>query len=63
LRGLGAILDEFADAVETPYTTASWFVTPEALLEDKTPAAWLRDGGEPDRAVAAASRYAERLRH
>jgi hypothetical protein len=62
LPGFGAILDVFAGAVESPYTTASWFVTPETLLAGKAPARWLRDGGDPERAVTAASRYAERLR-
>jgi hypothetical protein len=63
IPGLEAILDEFADAVETPYTTASWFVTPEPLLEDSTPAQWLRRGRSKDKALEAAGRYAERLRH
>jgi hypothetical protein len=63
LPGLGAILDTFQGAVESPYTVASWFVTPEPLLDDKAPAAWLRESGAPDRALQAASRYAERLRH
>jgi hypothetical protein len=63
LPGLGAILDAFRDAAESPYTVASWFVTPEPLLDDKPPATWLRKSGAPDRALQAASRYAERLRH
>jgi hypothetical protein len=63
IPGLEAILDEFADAAETPYTTASWFVTPEPLLEDATPAEWLRRGRSKDKALQAAQRYAERLRH
>jgi hypothetical protein len=63
LPGLGAILDAFRDAVASPYTVASWFVTPEPLLADATPVAWLRDAGATDRAVQAAARYAERLRH
>ena len=63
LPGLGAILDVFENAIESPYTVASWFVTPEPLLDDKAPAAWLRESGAQDRALQAASRYAERLRH
>jgi hypothetical protein len=63
LPGLGAILDAFRDAVESPYMVASWFVTPEPLLDDKPPATWLRESGAPDRALQAALRYAERLRH
>lgn len=62
LPALHLILELFAGAVATPYTTASWFVTPEPLLEDKTPAEWLRTGGSPDLAVEAASRYVTRLR-
>jgi hypothetical protein len=63
LPGFGAILDTLSDAVESAYTTASWFVTLEPLLDGKSPARWLRDGGEPERAVTAASRYADRLQH
>jgi hypothetical protein len=62
LPGLHLILEQFAGAVATPFTTASWFVTPEPLLEEKTPAEWLRTGGSPDLAVEAASRYVKRLR-
>jgi hypothetical protein len=63
LPALGAILDVFRNAVTSPFTVASWFVTPEPLLEDQPPAAWLREGKAADRALQAASRYAERLRH
>jgi hypothetical protein len=63
LPGLGQILDAFRDAAESPYTVASWFVTPDPLLDDRPPAVWLRESGAPDRAAQAASRYAERLRH
>ncbi len=62
LPGLGAILDVFRGAAESQYTLASWFVTPEPLLEERTPAEWLRKRGATDRALQAASRYAERLR-
>jgi hypothetical protein len=62
LPGLESILDEFAEAVETPYTVASWFVTPEPLLENRTPADWLRRRRSKARALEAAHRYADRLR-
>ena len=62
LPGLGAILDIFRNAVASPYTIASWFVTPEPLLHQEAPAAWLRGAATPDRALEAATRYAERLR-
>ena len=63
LPGLHPILELFEAVVETPYMTASWFVTPEPLLDGKTSADWLRQGGSPDLALKAASRYVERLRH
>jgi hypothetical protein len=62
LRGLERILESFEGAVETPYTIASWFVTPEPLLEGKTPAEWLRRGRPEAPALEAARRYAERLK-
>ncbi len=63
LPALSPILELLSGVVESPYTIASWFVTPEPLLDGKSPADWLRDGRPPARALEAASRYAERLRH
>ncbi|TMM30184.1 MAG: hypothetical protein E6F93_09535 [Actinobacteria bacterium] len=62
LPGLERILKVFAGAVETPYTIASWFVTPESRLAGKRPAAWLRAGRPTEPVLEAATRYAERLR-
>jgi hypothetical protein len=62
LPALERILEIFEGAVETPYTVASWFVTPEPRLQGKTPAAWLRAGRSPEPVLEAATRYAERLR-
>jgi hypothetical protein len=62
LPGLERILEVFDGAVETPYTIASWFVTPDPRLNGKTPAAWLRAGRRPEPVLEAATRYAERLR-
>jgi len=62
LPALERILEIFDGAVETPYTVASWFVTPEARLNGKTPAAWLRAGRRIEPVLEAATRYAERLR-
>jgi hypothetical protein len=62
LPALERILAIFAGAVETPYTVASWFVTPEPLLNGKTPAAWLRAGRRIEPVLEAATRYAQRLR-
>jgi len=55
------VLEIFKEAVETPYTIASWFVSPQGLLEDKTPAAWLQTGGDPTLLFEAARRDAWRL--
>jgi hypothetical protein len=63
LRGLEDILEAFHGATETPYTVASWFVTPEPLLDGKTPAEWLRRGRPVAPALEAAQRYAARLEH
>jgi len=63
LRGLEHILEAFHGATETPYTVASWFVTPEPLLKGKTPAEWLRRGRPEAPALEAARRYAARLEH
>ena len=62
LPGLHAILEVFDGVVESRHTIVSWFVTPDPLLEGRTPAEWLREGLSPSVAVAAARRYAERLR-
>ncbi len=62
-RELAQVLPLFAGVVETPYTTASWLVSPNRLLENDTPAAWMRAGGEPDRLLEAARRAAARLAH
>ena len=62
LPALDQILRIFDGAVETPYTIASWFVTPEPRLNGKTPAAWLRARRRPEPVLEAATRYAERLR-
>jgi hypothetical protein len=62
LPALERILEILEGAVETPYTVASWFVTPEPRLNGKTPAAWLRAGRRIEPVLEAATRYAERLR-
>ncbi|MDQ2910861.1 MAG: hypothetical protein M3R39_07590 [Actinomycetota bacterium] len=62
LAGLERVLDAFEDAVETAYTVASWFVTPEPLLEGETPAGWLSGGRSEAPVLEAARRYAERLK-
>ncbi len=53
----------FSGVVETPYTIASWFVSPQDLLKGETPAAWMRTRREPELLLAAARRSADRLSH
>lgn len=56
------VLDAFSGAVESPYTVAAWFRTPQALLDDREPAEWLAAGEDPARVVQAARRSAALLR-
>lgn len=60
---LPAILEAFAGAVFSPYTVASWFVTPEPFLEGETPARWLQRGGSPARVEEAARQSAAQISH
>lgn len=58
---IAAVLATFADAVETPYTVASWCVSPQKLLEGETPAAWMRSRRDPGPMLEEARRAAARL--
>jgi hypothetical protein len=62
LPAVEEILEVFRGAVKSPYTIASWFVSPEPLLGGKTPAAWLRARRRPEPVLEAANRYADGLR-
>lgn len=53
---IAKILEIFSDVVETPYTIASWLVSPQDLLEGETPIAWLRAGKDSSQLLAAAQR-------
>jgi len=61
LPELGRLLGIFADAGVDSWTVASWFCTPAVLLESMTPAGWLAEGKDPQRALEAARRSAARL--
>lgn len=52
------VIEIFSDVVETPYTIASWFVSPQDLLEGRTPVEWLRSGRDPALLLKAARRAA-----
>ncbi len=58
---LPEILGHFTEADVSPHTIASWFTSPQPLLDGRTPAAWLKSGDPPLRAVEAARRTAARL--
>lgn len=60
---LAQLLAGFRDAVETPYTVASWLVSPQDLLEGETPAAWMRSRRDPERLLEAGRRAAAALAH
>jgi hypothetical protein len=57
------VLHAFAGAVETPLTIASWFVEPQALLDERSPSEWMHERRDPDRLVAAAEASASALAH
>ena len=60
---LAPVLAAFSGAIETPYTLASWLVSPQDLLEGETPAAWMRSRRDPERLQEAARRAAAALAH
>ena len=58
---LPAILEAFAGSVVSPFTIASWFVTPNPLLRRLSPAKWLERGLDPELLVEAARRSSQSL--
>jgi hypothetical protein len=58
---IAKVLEIFEGIVATPYTIASWFVSPQDLLEEEAPAAWLRTGKDSSQLLAAAQRSAAAL--
>lgn len=58
---VAGVIEIFSGVVATPYTIASWFVSPQDLLERGTPAAWLRSGRESELLFEAARRSAAPL--
>jgi len=58
---IAKILEIFSDVVETPYTIASWLVSPQDLLEGETPISWLQAGKDSSHILAAAQRSAGEL--
>jgi hypothetical protein len=55
---VAAVLEQFRGAAVDPYTIASWFATPKALLNGQSPA-----GHDPQLVEQAARRTAARLSH
>ncbi len=62
-RALPRILGVFHELAGniSPWTIASWFVTPQPLLGRMTPARWLFEEQDDDRVLEAAHRSAARL--
>jgi hypothetical protein len=61
IAGLPEVLAELRTSGVSPWTQASWFVTPQDELEGETPAAYLARKPVDDRVRAAARRAAARL--
>jgi hypothetical protein len=57
------VLELFAEVEAEPWTVASWFQSPQTLLDDATPAEWLGQGGSDDTLLEAARRTVARLAH
>ncbi|CAN5521757.1 hypothetical protein BH20ACT19_BH20ACT19_13160 [soil metagenome] len=57
------LLELFGGAALDGWTVASWFVTGQDLLDDESPAGWLKAGKDPALAIEAAERVAGRLAH
>jgi hypothetical protein len=55
------IIAIFSGVVETPYTIASWFASPQDLLEGETPAAWMQARKNASQLLSAARRSAGEL--
>ena len=60
---LPRLLAVFSEAEVSPSTVASWFRTPQALLDDATPARWMGEGRPEETLVEAARRTAARFAH
>ena len=58
---IAGVLAAFAEAIETPYTIASWFVSPQEALAGETPASWMRSRRAPGPLLNEACRAAARL--
>ena len=61
LSGLHQLLTELDSAGVSPWTQASWFVTPQDDLDGETPVAFLSREAPGERVVRAARRAAARL--
>lgn len=60
---LPRLLALFSEADVSPYTVASWFQTPQSLLDDATPARWMGEGQPEEPLLEAARRTAARFAH
>lgn len=58
---LTKVLAAFRGAAESLFTVAAWLVSPNSLLEQKSPAAWMRHEGDAALLLEAARRTAARL--
>jgi hypothetical protein len=58
---IARIMAIFHGAVESSYTVAAWFISPQDHLAGNTPAAWMRAGRDPEILCEAARRAAARL--
>ncbi|HEX4966627.1 MAG TPA: hypothetical protein VF173_37805 [Thermoanaerobaculia bacterium] len=60
---ISRVLRIFSGAADSPYTVASWLMSPNPLLDQRTPAEWMRTGRDPELLFEAARRSAAPLAH
>jgi hypothetical protein len=61
LPELPRIVEAFGKTGISPWTLASWMVTPQRPLEGASPLEWLKRGGSPETVIEAARRSAATL--
>ncbi len=61
VAGLGPVLKSFDPHVVDAWTVAGWLVSKKRTLKGKTPIAWLREGGDPERVLTLARDAAHRF--
>jgi hypothetical protein len=60
---IAEVIEILAPVAVTPYTIASWLMSPKPYFEDQTPIQWLKSGRTPRHVVAEARLAADHMAH